>query len=527
MGIFRIQAAIVTAGLLGVSQLAAQAGGGGGGGGASWIGPKCDLKPGHYLVNSGQLYLQSATKTRFEDQRQKDLRDANRVLTQALTTGGQEKNPAAWYYLGRYDIMVQDMQGADTAFARAETLKPDCKNDITTWRQAMWTPMLNAGIAAWQANNTDSAIKAFRAANAINQNDPRGFKYLASLLYQAGQQDSAVIYFRRTAEIAAKDPKYAQDRRDALYNMGRIQQAMARQDQDSIAKIKPDSVSPRWTETRATYREYLSQNPNDAEILASLGSVMMQQGQRDSAFAIYKQIIARGDSVGAVPLFRVGVEIYQSVPTEPDTAAAASSCRTQARASRLTPARVKARCDSVTARILRDYTTVAREAYELSSKAFEEGARLNPYYRDGLFNLVNTYLVLNDSAKMLPAAQRLVTIDPMNRQSLRLLAFAHQRKGHTDSTLTYLRMADSTLPADVSVTGFETDSAGAELKGIVQNLRTAPTPAMKLVFEFLSAKGTVVATETIDVPPIAPAQGSPIDIKAKGAGIEAWRYRKG
>ena len=68
---------------------------------------------------------------------------------------------------------------------------------------------------------------------------------------------------------------------------------------------------------------------------------------------------------------------------------------------------------------------LAREGYQLSSKAFEEGARLNPYYRDGLFNLVNTYLVLNDSAKMLPAAQRLVSIDPMNRQSLRLLAFAH------------------------------------------------------------------------------------------------------
>src|SRR3990172_184877 len=100
-----------------------------------WVVPRRDIKPAHFLVNSGLLYLKSATETRFEDQRQKDLSDANRVLTQALTTGNQEKNPAAWYYLARYHVMTQDLAGADSAFRRAETLKPDCAEDITTWRR--------------------------------------------------------------------------------------------------------------------------------------------------------------------------------------------------------------------------------------------------------------------------------------------------------------------------------------------------------------------------------------------------------
>jgi tetratricopeptide (TPR) repeat protein len=518
--IVRIRATSLIVGLVALgSPLGAQS--------SNWVAPRCDLKPGHYLVNSGLLYLQSATKTKFDEQRQKDLRDANRVLNQALTSNAQEKNPAAWYYLGRYYLLTNDAAGADTAFTRAEALKPDCKNDIETWRQTVWIPTLNAGIAAWQANNTDSAIKAFRAAAAINQSDPRGYKYLASLLFQAGQQDSAVYYFRRTAEVAAKDPKFAQDRKDALYNVGRIQQAMARAAQDSASKAKPDSISPRWNETLATYRQYLELYPNDAEILASAGSVMMQLGKRDSAFAVYKQIIARGDSVGAMPLFRAGVEIYQSAPTEPDTAAAGSSCRSAARANRLTPARVKVRCDSVTTRLARDYQTSAREAYRLSAQAFEAGARLNPHYRDGLFNLVNSYLVLNDSAGMLPTAQRLVSIDPMNRQSLRLLAFAHQRMGHVDSTVQYLRLADSTLVADVSITQFEPDSAGAQLKGMVQNLRSTPTPPMKLVFDFLTAKGDVVTSQTVEVPAVAPEQGHVFEIKGTGAGIAAWRYKKG
>jgi tetratricopeptide (TPR) repeat protein len=499
---FRMQAALVVAGMLAVAGPAgAQA--------SRWVGPKCDLKPGHFLVNSGALYLKSASDTKFEDQKQKDLRDASRVLTQALTTGNQEKNPAAWYYLGRYYIMVQDMVGADTAFARAQTLKPECKDDITSWRQAMWVPMFNAGIAAWQANNTDSAIKAFRSANAINQTDPRGFKYLASLLYQAGQQDSAIYYFRRTAEVAAKDPKYTQDRKDALFNLGRLQHARG-----------------HLPEAEATYREYLTLYPNDPEILASLGSVLMQTGQRDSAFAIYRQIIGRADSMGALPLLRTGVEIFQSVPQEPDTAAAGSSCRTEARSNRLSPARIRARCDSVTTRMIREHAAVANDAYRLSSRAFEAAVKLNPYYRDGLFNLVNTYLVLNDSAAMLAPAQRLVGLDPMNRQSLRILAFAHQRLGHIDSTLHYLRTADSTLVADVSVTQFDTDSAGATLKAVVTNLRTTPTPPFKLVFEFLNIKGEVVTTQTVDVPPIAPEQTQTIDLKATGVGIAGWRYRR-
>ena len=89
-----------------------------------WAVPKCDIKPAHFLVNSGLLYLKSATETKFEDQRQKDLRDARGVLTQALTTGSQDKNPAAWYYLGDALNHVDDLTGALAALERAVELQP-------------------------------------------------------------------------------------------------------------------------------------------------------------------------------------------------------------------------------------------------------------------------------------------------------------------------------------------------------------------------------------------------------------------
>jgi len=469
-----------------------------------WAVPKCDIKPAHFLVNSGLLYLKSATETKFEDQRQKDLRDARGVLTQAVTTGSQEKNPAAWYYLARYYVMTQDLTGADSAFQRAETLKPECAEDIGLWRRLVWVPLLNAGIAAWQANNTDSAVVYFRQANAILKTESMGFKYLASLLYNAGQLDSAAVYFRVAADIAAKDPKMLQDHRDALFNLARIHHSQK-----------------HWPEALAAYREYLTVVPNDPEVLASVGTVLSQTGQRDSAFALYRRIIALGDSMGAMPMFRVGVEIFQAVSDEPDTAAAGKSCR----GTRATPARIRACRDSLT-NVVREYDAAAKVTFRLAAQAFEAGLKLSPYNRDGLFNLVNTYLQLNDSTGMLPVAQRLVTVDPMNRMSLRLLAFAHQRVGHIDSTLHYLRMADSTLSADITISAFDPQDSTVTVKGLVTNVRSTTGRPFKLAFEFLNAKGEVVATRSTDIPALPPQGTQQFELTSPAVGVQAWRYHK-
>lgn len=476
-----------------------------------WAEVKCDLKPGHFLVNSGLLYLKSASNTRFEDQRQKDLRDAQRVLNQAVTTGGQEKNPAAWYYLGRYYILTNDAAGVDTAFARAESLKPDCKDDIGVWRRVVWVPTFNAGVAAWQANNTDSAINSFRRANAVLPNEPTGFKYIATLFFNAGKTDSAVVYFRRAANVAAQDPKFAQDRKDALYNLARIEQSQE-----------------HWPEAEATYREYLGVYPNDPEVVAALGSIHMRRGNRDSAFAIYRQIIARADSTGYYPLLRAGVEISAGVPEEPDTSAAGRDCRSSARSSRppLTAARIRARCDSVTSGIAKAYETSSQEAFKLAAQALDASLKLNPYYRETLIHRANTALGARDPATALEMSRRLISIDPMNKQSIQIMAYAQRGSGKIDSTLHYLRLHDSTLVADVTISQFDSTEFGRDVKGLVTNPRPTASPALSFLFEFVNVKGEVVATDTVKLAPIQPEQSQVFESHPRGAGIVAWRYRK-
>ena len=478
---------------------------------ARWAEPKCDLKPNNVMVNQGMLYLKSATTGRFEDQKKKDLSDAQRVLTQALTTGGQDKNPAAWYYLGRYYIMTEDAPGIDSTFTHALALKPDCKGDIDIWRRYVWVPTFNAGIAAWQANNLDSAIASFRRATALLPTEPTGIKYVATLYYNTGKADSAVVYFRRAADVAAADPKFAQDRKDALFNLGRIQQ--------SLQKLP---------EAMATYREYLALYPNDPEIMAALGGAYMQRNNKDSAFAIYRQIVSRGDSIGYYQLYRVGAEISQSVPDDPDTAVAGAGCRRDARAIRppLTVAKIRARCDSVTTGLAKAFFASSREAFTLAAQALDASLKINPYYRETLIFRANTALGLRDSVTALTMSRRLLAADPMNKVGIKIMAYAQQQNGKVDSAIYYYRMSDSTLIGDVVVSQFDSTDTGRDVRGLVTNPRATANAPYKLIFEFVNLQGAVVATDTVQVAAIQPGQSQQFAMKPAGPTIAAWRYRK-
>src|SRR5437763_4301458 len=233
-----------------------------------WQQAKCELKPGHVSVNRGMLYVKSASETRFADKRQKDLSDADGVLKQAVTSGGQEKNPAAWYYLARYYALRSDLVGADSAFAKAAALAPQCKGDIEVWRRILWVPVFNEGVRAWQAGQTDSAIASFRQANAIYDGDPTGFIYLGTLLSGANQPDSAAKYFRLAVK-AGDDPKFAKNKRDALFDVARVYHA-----------------AQRWDDAAAGYRDYLAAYPSDVQAMAGLASVYVQQGKQSEAITL-------------------------------------------------------------------------------------------------------------------------------------------------------------------------------------------------------------------------------------------------
>ena len=79
---------------------------------------------------------------------------------------------------------------------------------------------------------------------------------------------------------------------------------------------------------------------------------------------------------------------------------------------------------------------------------------------------------------------------------------------------------------EVTVGAFQPGDQTATLSGLFTNLRAKPTTPTKLTFEFLDAKGTVVATQVVDVPALEVSANHPFQLQASGAGISAWRYKQ-
>jgi len=475
-----------------------------------WLPAACDIKPGHQLVNSGMQSLRSAFTTKFADQKAKDLKDAERVLTQAVTTGKQEKNPAAWYYLGRYYLMAEDLAAADSALSKALTLAPACKEDIGLYRRQAWVPVFNAGVQAWQGGQTDSAIASFRRANQIYKAEPMGFVYLANLFVGASQMDSAAKYFR-LAVGAASDPKYAKDRRDAFFNVARVYHS-----------------AKRYDEAIGAYREYLAAYPGDVQGMASLAGLYLLAGSRDSAMALYGRVLERADSASADELFGAAQSILSAIPVSPDTAAMDADCGKAAKKKTptLTARQVGVRCAPAATDTMRKYHALTDPQYSLVSKTYAAGLAKNPYSRDALYNLAGVSYLIGDSASVLPLAQRLYAVDPMNRSTLAKLAGGWQLKGRKDSVLYYLQVADS-LPVEITVSSFTPAEKGATLEGQMTNFRPKPSLALSITFDFLDGKGKVVATQSQSVPALEPSASQEFKLKVDQPGVVAWRYKRG
>jgi len=170
--------------------------------------------------------------------------------------------------------------------------------------------------------------------------------------------------------------------------------------------------------------------------------------------------------------------------------------------------------------------------YAEAAAAFEQVVAKEPYNRDALFGLANSYIGLKNGVKLAETATRLVEIEPMNDEIVRMLANGQRMaKKEAQANKTAIRVLS--MPVTVSVTQFAPTAAGATITGTATG-REAQTPQGKpvtpaplsLTFEFLDAKGTVVANQQVQVPALKPGASEPIKVTAQGAGITAWRYKK-
>jgi tetratricopeptide (TPR) repeat protein len=441
--------------------------------------PDCGLKSGHFKVSSGATYLKTGIEADVPENQQRALDDGERVLLEAMQQNNQRDNPAAWYYLGRIYLQRGDIYGADSALTRVEKVAPACAKDIDLYRRNGWVALIKGGNGFEEKKNLDSALVLYRLAGVIYRKSPIAYYQAAAVFNDRGAPDSAAVYYGRavaaSANVTDTIEKKIRDR--SAFNHGALL-----------------LNSGKHAEAAAAFQQYLKWVPNDIEAKRGLAAAYRGQGQADKAQALEKEIVAAGGSAapsgapgagaGSADLMNVGVQLYND------------------------------------------------KKYAEAAEAFTKVAAAEPYNRDALFNLANTYFALRDGPKLLATAQRLTAIEPLNENSLKMVGEGFKQSKQVDEAV---KIAEKVLalPVDVQVNDFTPAGGNATLTATATG-RQAQTPAGKpippapvtLAVEFLDAKGTVVSSQDVSVPALGAGKSQQINATGQGAGITAWRYKQ-
>jgi tetratricopeptide (TPR) repeat protein len=438
---------------------------------AKYIAPLCPLKPNNKSVEKAVDQLKKAHDAKTPAEKQAMLGEARLGLTTAIGKESQQANAAAWYYLGRVALLEGDARGADSAFTKAYELNNSCEYDINSHRQNSWAAVANPGLEMLRAGNNDSALALFREANYLYRAMPHVYSYMGVAFANTERSDSAAVYFETALKIAEPDTTLAEDRNAAALNLGLMYQRLGRH-QDAMVIL----------------RKYLGWNPTDTDARKALAVTFRTAGMEDSARAIENAMVeefskSNLDSLNMQDLMAVGVAAFNA------------------------------------------------QKYADAENAFKKAVEKNPWSRDARYNLANSYLAMKNNEALVAEATKLLEIEPMSEDVLRLLAQG-QRGLKQDTAVVKTAERLVALPFSIEVTGFQMGGPSARLIGEATGripldprgnpLKTAP---VTLVLEFLDQGGKVLVTQELTVPVLKEGEKNPIQQDASAAGIVGWRYR--
>jgi tetratricopeptide (TPR) repeat protein len=432
--------------------------------------PDCDLPSGHFMVNSGVVYIKGASEESDPVKKESMLGNAERALTDALDRG-QEDNPAVWYFLGRYFVLRNDPIGADSVFDRAAELAPQCADDIAQYRQILWVPTVNTAIEHLRTGDYQSAKPFLQQAWAIYSEDNLSPFYLAQIHYNERELDSALHYFKAVVNIGTADSTRLDNYNTALFNVGLVY-----------------TQEQQWDSAAAWLDRFRAEvDAEDPQALTTLARAVTELGDSARAFALYDTVLAMAPDLGYMDLLKTGESLFLA------------------------------------------------GQYEQAAYAFRLGLEKNPDYRPGLYNLVNSYLAIHNDVEqtaeeetatavaMEEAAQRLVAVDPLSAESMRLLAAAYQMQQKDDSTLAVLERIEA-LPFEVSIDVLQPLEGNFVVQGRLANMGSESVMVPDLTFEFLDQDGNVLRTEILAGRELTAGMTEPFDLQVEGEDITAARY---
>ena len=439
--------------------------------GGRYQSPLCELK-GDFRTSSAGMYLKTSVEgaeggARPDDEKRIGIVKKGR--DQALEeVKANPKSGAGWYYLGRAELLLGNLVGADTAFTKATENAPACAEEIKGYRQRAWQPLLTGAAEAMKASKNEEALTLFREAAIISRDYPQGFYNTGILFANTDKPDSAAHYFALAVEKSGNDPRLAKDKLSAIVNLASMYQAM-----------------DKHAEAVVQFRKFLAVEPNDAQVKKAMASSLRLSGQAEEASKIESAMLTSAladGSATANDLMQMGVNLFQD------------------------------------------------KKYPEAADAFGKALEKEPYFRDALFNLANVYLAEKNGPKLVETAQKLLAMEPLNTINMKLLGEGYRAANDQTKLIETVEKLVG-VPTNVSIDNFQARKDGAKLVATATGLEATtpggkplPAVAKTLTFEFLDATGTVVATKEVAVPALKAGATHPIEFEVTGANIHGWRY---
>jgi len=458
----------------------------------------CNLKPDGKVKKAIDAIKKAYDKKEDKAAR---LNEAKGLILESLAEGAD--NAPAWYYLARVYLMQGDVGGVDSAFSKAQIIEESCEIDINQHRQNSWAALANAGLEAQREGDVDGAINAFRHASLLFRDLPHVVSNLGVLFANSGQDDSAAKYFKQALDISIKaaesDTSLVADRNNTAMNLALMYQRLG-QHREAIPIL----------------HQYLAWDPGNLDARKALSFSFRGADMADSADALDNAVVEALskqdlDSLDTADIMNIGVAAFNG------------------------------------------------KHYPEAAEAFAKVVSRNPYNRDAVYNLANSYLAFGvdnkaiadslaetDAAKAAAAKQRateafnklvevgakLEAIEPMNEDVYRLIGQGYRGLEKTDEVLKAAEKLVG-LPVNIEMQSFGPTKNGARLVGSAIGREpmnatgeAIPKTAFTLVIEFVDASGQVVDSKDAQIPVIEAGADHQISVEAKGANITGWRYRK-
>ncbi|HUO51751.1 MAG TPA: hypothetical protein VMT93_04465 [Gemmatimonadaceae bacterium] len=490
-----------------------------------------EIKDAHSSLGKAEVYFQQ----HLAEQEKKPLSQAvekltlrndryaanmnahDQLLAQALVMWsvipGVGENPkrGTLGFLGDKEQPIDLLKTADSLFSIVEKNVPACAEDISTYRQMAWGPIINQVGPLLNAGKLDSAAALVTKANGIYRDSPFNYYFEGQIAYRQDRDQQASIAYEKATQLGNKE--LAANPNDAnIVNITEWSAFFAAYaGQRAAAKLPADSQPAAYKRVIGLYQSYLK----------TYGCPQFAENAQSSLFDVMRIVN--------------------------DTAGERAELKKMSEAAKP--------CTDI------QWYTAARDARDLGDAQLaitlaDKAVAFSPWSA-GLGNAAAVYFDLKAWDKLLPAATRLTQIAPNLPDNYQLVAQSYlgfaekeksaaKKKALTDSATTFYDAGEK-LDVNIRISEFTSDGnkrvVGGSLKLVDHTpgaqskpakgkggkpaaaapAATAPKPRTVTVkVSFLDRSGAVVTTDSATVN--ASTENTKFKITVTGDKIIGYKY---